>query len=352
MSSSTKLSLQQVKYMSTQENNAPFPLESEVHNCPQCNSQMLREMRFCRSCGFRLGEGVAEYTETRRFDAPPVSVNATTPLPLSAQTSPQGWGQIPQVRPIQPVATWQPRQPRKGMHWLVWVIVGVVASSALGGAFIGSVKGIRGVTISSKAEPPRSYLGADDLDSADNNAGVFVGKITPPGSAADKAGLVGGDIITTFDGQTVTSRDQLVKILTKTPIGKTVDVAFLRDGQTIVTKLTTVSEAENDKLDEAFDNVEHGFLGVDDLDRVTVPGMNISGVRVGNVVDNRPAYIQGMKDGDIIVEFNGAPIRTTRELEMRIDRAPPLSVAKIVVMRGGENTPVEKILFEIKVGKD
>lgn len=337
--------------MSTQENNAPFPLENEFHNCPQCNSQMLHEMRFCRSCGFRLGEGVAEYTETRRFDAPPVMVNATTPLPSSAQTNPPGWGQMPQVQPIQPVATWQPRQPRKGMHWLVWVIVGVVASSALGGAFIGSVKGIRGVTVNSKAQPPRSFVGAD-LDTADNNAGVFIEKITPPGSAADKAGLVGGDTITAFDGQTVTSRDQLVKILTNMPIGKTVDVAFVRDGQAVITKLTTVSEAENDKLDDAFDNIAHGFLGVDDLDRVTVPGTNVYGVRVGNVVDNRPAYIQGMKDGDIIVEFNGAPIRTTDELEMRIDRTPPLGLAKIVVMRGGENAPVEKILFEIKVGKD
>ena len=28
---------------------------------------MPRELRFCRNCGFRLGEGPAEYTETVRF---------------------------------------------------------------------------------------------------------------------------------------------------------------------------------------------------------------------------------------------------------------------------------------------
>src|SRR5713101_8241909 len=35
--------------------------------CTQCGSPMPKEMRFCRSCGNRLGEGPAEYTETVRF---------------------------------------------------------------------------------------------------------------------------------------------------------------------------------------------------------------------------------------------------------------------------------------------
>ncbi len=32
---------------------------------------MPREMRFCRACGQRLGEGLAEYVETVRFDYSP-----------------------------------------------------------------------------------------------------------------------------------------------------------------------------------------------------------------------------------------------------------------------------------------
>src|SRR5438046_10018771 len=35
--------------------------------CAQCGSPMPKEMRFCRSCGNRLGEGPAEYTETVRL---------------------------------------------------------------------------------------------------------------------------------------------------------------------------------------------------------------------------------------------------------------------------------------------
>ena len=326
------------------ENSAPFPSGQDSQNCPQCQAQMLREMRFCRACGYRLGEGVEDYTATRRFDAPPVDANATLPLPSAANTAPQNWGQ--------PAATWQPRQPRQKMHWMVWVIVGVVASSALGGGALLGGRGATRLALNKKAEMPRSYMGADNLDNAENNAGVFIGVVTPPNSAADKAGLIGGDIVTAFDGQAVNNRDQLIKALTKTPVGKTVDVNFLRDGQPKTTKLTTVSEDDNDNLEKAFDKQEHGFLGVDDLDRVQIPGANVYGVRVGDVNENRPAYMAGLKEGDIITEFNGAPIRTEAELGKRIDRAAPLSVAHIVAWRGPKEGPLEKIAFDFKVGKD
>src|SRR3990172_2275354 len=41
--------------------------EADVTACANCHSPMPRGLRFCRNCGFRLGEGTAEYTETARF---------------------------------------------------------------------------------------------------------------------------------------------------------------------------------------------------------------------------------------------------------------------------------------------
>ena len=41
--------------------------EGDAIVCPHCGAPMPREMRFCRACGSRLGEGPAEYTETVRF---------------------------------------------------------------------------------------------------------------------------------------------------------------------------------------------------------------------------------------------------------------------------------------------
>ena len=49
--------------------------------CSQCGSPMPLEMRFCRSCGNRLGEGPAEYTETVRLPGATASrPPATTPF--------------------------------------------------------------------------------------------------------------------------------------------------------------------------------------------------------------------------------------------------------------------------------
>ena len=41
--------------------------DNETVVCAQCGAPMPFGMRFCRSCGNRLGEGSAEYTETVRF---------------------------------------------------------------------------------------------------------------------------------------------------------------------------------------------------------------------------------------------------------------------------------------------
>src|SRR2546427_9564618 len=42
-------------------------MDAAVTTCGNCHSPMPSELRFCRNCGYRLGEGPAEYTETVRF---------------------------------------------------------------------------------------------------------------------------------------------------------------------------------------------------------------------------------------------------------------------------------------------
>src|SRR5437764_14719689 len=72
----------------------------DVSACPNCRTLMPSEMRFCRACGCRLGEGVEEYTETVRFDnAPRTARNqksktaSAAPFPTSA-TGVRDWGTI------------------------------------------------------------------------------------------------------------------------------------------------------------------------------------------------------------------------------------------------------------------
>jgi S1-C subfamily serine protease len=193
-----------------------------------------------------------------------------------------------------------------------------------------------------------SFVGVDNFDTTEG--GVSFDNVEPAGAPADKAGLVGGDVITSFDGQAVKTDDEMTDLLRQTPIGKTVDVVFLRDGVEKTVKLTTISRADGERLEEIFDSRSMGRaqFGYEDGDakRVQVPGSNIYGVRLGEVLPNRPADIAGVKEGDIVIEFDGTPIRTSGEFLSRVRRAEPYSTITLVVMRGQE-----KLEIPVKMGK-
>lgn len=327
----------------------------DVNTCPNCHTLMPRELRFCRACGCRLGEGVEEYTETVRFDSASSTARAARTRTASAATPPtspfgvKNWGAPARRAGAQAVHTvtnnlnrWKvARSCARVPKWMIWVFLPIISVSILGGFSSHKNSESRGRTAAT-ANVRSSYLGAQYKTAPSGAAqGVMVRDVTPPGSAADKAGLLGGDIITKFDGNPVKSDGELSSVLSNTQAGKTVDVTFVRDGETKTVKLTTITEEENDNLREAFKDAEKGFLGVDDnFQRVQVPGMNIYGVQLKKIYTNQPAYLAGLQAGDIVIEFNGTPIRTTEEFNDRIDRAAPGSTVKVVIMRGSERQEI------------
>jgi PDZ domain len=322
---------------------------------------MPRELRFCRSCGCRLGEGVAEYTETVRFqNAPDTSRNgkSRTAWSIPFRTSPPNPKEFHAMaksihqQTIKSVTTGLGRLSirracKRVPRWMVWVIVPIMIASMTGGFMNNSGSRNRSrASVSSSTET--SFLGSHYKTA---EGGAFIEGITPPDAAADKAGLVGGDVITSFDGKPVKSESDLTNLLTQTPVGKTVDVTFVRDGETKTVKLTTISEKENESLAEMFEDRPegNGFLGVDDdqFKRVQIAGTKIYGVQINEVYKNRPGYIAGLRDGDIVIEFGGVPIRTIEEFNKRIDRALPDSTVKVVVMRGSE-----RLEIPVKMGEE
>ncbi len=313
--------------------------------CPNCRALMPNGMRFCRLCGFRLGEGIEEYTETVRLGNNP---QTKTGAASQAQTPPYGvhdWGAMAPAQVTQ-LDNSKKKRKGKGPHWIVWVILAVVIASVAGGSFIrpfniniGRDRGGVG------ARQSQSKVGAGGFDTVDG--GVMIESISPPDGPFDKAGMIGGDVVTSFDGQVVKSDSELRRQIAATPIGKTVEVLYTRDGTPAKTNLTTVSESELERLTTIAEGLPDGFLGIDDLDRVQVEGTNIFGVRVGDINKNGPARIAGLQEGDIIIEFNGTPIRTPEELGARIDRTTPYSTVTVVVMRG-----TERLEIPVKVGID
>lgn len=310
--------------------------DSSVTTCGNCRTPMPVGLRFCRNCGFRLGEGPAEYTETVRFQngkagatQQPFAPNYAAPL----AASPTGaFG-----------------KPRKRMSGMSWMFIGLLVFFLAAAAFTAIVAPIgRNVPSISAPEKPRAKFGVKAFETGEG--GVTFRNVEPPGSPADKAGLVGGDVITSFDGKTVSTADEMQELMASAEIGKPVDVIYLRDGEQKTTKLTPISQDDFDRLNEEFANRAggKGRFGFDDDDteRVPIPGTKMFGVRLDDISQNLPADMAGIKEGDIIIEFDGVPIRTPQELSARVTRAVPYNTVKVVLLRGTETLEIP-----VKMGK-
>ncbi len=321
-------------------------MDPAVTNCGNCRSPMPKELRFCRNCGFRLGEGSAEYTETVRFqNVPPSSLAGNS----SPNLSPFGTA----GQPIAAFRAGKIRKRRARLSGMSWMFIGLLIFFVAAACFTAIIKPMRqNIHVQFPQFPetpsPRSYAGVHSFDTTDG--GVIFDNVEPPGSPADKAGLVGGDIITTVDGQPMHSDDEMMDLLGRTPIGKTLDIVYVRDGETKNTKLTTISKEEFDRLQRQFRSRPEGRgqfgFDNDQMERVAIPESKISGVRLGSILQSRPADLAGIKDGDIVIEFDGIPIRTPEEFQSRVLRAVPYSTIKVVAMRGSE-----RLEIPVKMGK-
>jgi len=302
--------------------NQEMPLSSSGQSiiCSNCHSTMPAELRFCRNCGFRLGTGFGEAGQ------PFVGGNVATT------------GSAPLVG--------KKRRRKSGMTWIFIALIVFFVGAAAFTAIISPIRHTVGIIRNPIVV--KSYLGVDGLDNTEG--GVTFGAINAPDGPADKAGLVGGDVITKFDGQDVHDEDQMSELMVRTPIGKTVDVEYLRDGEKKTTKLTTVSQEEARRLTREFEHRPEGRARFgfdnDETERVQIPGTKIYGVKLNAIETSRPADLAGIKNGDVVIEFDGVPIRTSDEFAMRVKRALPYSTVDVVVMRGDE-----KLKIPVKLGK-
>ena len=323
--------------MSDSEVSMPMAAPANQTICSNCHSTMPSELRFCRNCGFRLTSELGGYTAN----------DASGPFVPSS-----------------------PARRKKRLSGMSWIFIGLLVFFVMAAGFTALVAPLRNGTIVNRTPVVKAVVGAR-FDQSDE--GVLLESVSLPNGPADKAGLIGGDLILTFDGQKVDNEDRLQDLLTKTPIGKTVDVEYSRDGEKKVAKLTTISQDDERKLSREFDKPREGRaqFGYEDGDaeRVQVPGMKIYGVKLGTILRSRPADLAGVKEGDIVIEFDGVPIRTGEEFLMRVRRAQPYSTVKLVVMRGpdepkhdvpengqepkqvAENKQLQKLEIPVKLGR-
>src|SRR5215207_3062794 len=310
---------------------------------------------FVAACGGH-GEGVEEYVATQRFDA----ASMPTAAPPQPATDPfqarQTWGAAP-IQPVQPFGAPLNGQQAQGATsrlakmcrpvrgvwlWVTIIIVVLIVGGMLPLAMV--ARRGRGVAV-----PPavKSFLGVDGFETVPGGGGALVTGIAGPDTPLLRAGLIGGDIIKRFDGKDVRDAGDMRRILGETPVGKPVDVDFVRDNVPGSTKLTTGAEKDTPGM-RMFDQRPggRGVMGIDIGGRVQVPNMNIFGVELDDVNRNEPADIAGLKDGDIIIKFGDYLIRTPGDLRYRIAEAVPGSTVPVTVVRGAEQMEIR-----VKIGR-
>src|SRR5262245_4092092 len=253
--------------MADSEVSMPMAASANQTICSNCHSTMPSELRFCRNCGFRLTSELGGYTATD----------------TSGPFVPPG----------------QAKRKRR-ISGMSWIFIGLLAFFVVAAGFTALVAPLRNHTIVNRTPINRAVIVAR-FDQSDE--GVFLESASLPNGPADKAGLIGGDHIVSFDGQKIEKENQLEDLIEKTPIGKTVDVEYWRDDEKKVAKLTTISQDEERKLNREFEKRPEGRaqFGYEDGDaeRVKVPGMSIYGVKLGTILRSRPADLSGIKEGDI-----------------------------------------------------
>ncbi len=169
----------------------------------------------------------------------------------------------------------------------------------------------------------KAFLG---VVTEEDDKGAKVTDVTD-NSAADKAGLKEGDVIIRVDDTKIENHDQLSKAISKHKPEEKVTIVYLRDGKeqksTATLGKTTFSGsysmprmAPTPDMSFNFDNggqsyyySSRGRIGLRAQD--TEDG---KGVKVLDVSDESLAEKAGLKEGDIITEFDGKPINSADDL--------------------------------------
>jgi len=158
-------------------------------------------------------------------------------------------------------------------------------------------------------------------------AGALVAAVTPD-SPASQAGIEKGDIILSVNGKPVNDSAQLRMTISLMQPGASVSVKLLRDGteRAVSAKLaelpteTARAGAEPGVPQTGMDGVSVEDVSARDARQLGLPA-NTNGVVVTSVDPSSQAAVNGLRRGDVILEVNRKPVRTTADFEQAIKRS-------------------------------
>ncbi|MGB7665337.1 MAG: trypsin-like peptidase domain-containing protein [Nitrososphaeraceae archaeon] len=257
-----------------------------------------------------------------------------------------------------------------------------VASSLLkNGSYEHPYMGISGITLS------------PDISNAthmNDTKGILVADITAD-SPADKAGLRGGDVLTSVDGhdirlggdvivavdnQSVRAMEDLLSYLEEQKVvGDNIDLSVVRDGKTqhidmiLAARPTQGAEAKLQPNQGADQKQQRPALGINGINMTPelAERMNLTesqkGFLVEDIISGGPADIAGIKGGykvaningsdfnlggDIVVGIDEIDVNTLKDIQSYLDSKKVGDTVQIQVIRDGQQITVPLTLGKIQ----
>src|SRR5882762_2192690 len=147
-----------------------------------------------------------------------------------------------------------------------------------------------------------------------------------PGSAAERAGVKTGDIITSLNGATMKSSGELRNAIGMLHVGDKVDLGLLRDGKP---RKVTALIAERGEVETA--SAAEINRGLDGADLADAP--DAGGVLVNKVQEASAAAQAGIRPNDVIVGVGRTPVTNMKSFR---DAVKGATVLLLRVRRGGD----------------
>ena len=173
-------------------------------------------------------------------------------------------------------------------------------------------------------------LNADLAQAFDIEAkkGAFISEVMQ-GSAADKAGLKAGDVITAINGQAISSFAEMRAKIATSGAGTEIDLTYLRDGKSNNAKVTLQS-------DDQTQTRANGLLpALDGAELNNYDEKGVKGVAITKIKPNSLAEQRGLKSGDVIIGINRQKVENLGQLRKILESKP--SAIALNIIRGDSN---------------
>jgi serine protease Do len=195
------------------------------------------------------------------------------------------------------------------------------------------IRGWLGVTIQ---DVDRNLAESFDLE---RPMGALVAQVAP-GSPAEDAGIEPGDVIITFDGETIDTSADLPHVVGLLRPGVEVDAVVVRNGRrkTLAVEVGGLDADDDPRVATAGSDGDSARIGItaetaapETLERWGISG----GVVVRSVVPDSPADEAGILAGDVLTLVGSTPVKDLDSLREALEAQKPGSSVPLRLIRRG-----------------